>query len=361
MRERVNTYVLLCAVGLLTLGSCDKVTVELPVPNDPVFILDGTLSGEDFHLVAGDNNAYMHTNSEMVNGVKLYSGELSDGNVSVELGIFDGLVDKPGHVTIDELQNITPTFAKISDEPLVVLSKYMLGKNQNIASIEWYVNNTLAGNEEAVISEPGKYDVCAFITFQSGDIESLCDEIIVGYNRSSNCSIDFEAQQGFVIANIENSAGSTITDVIWSLDDDIIIGQGTTIDTQLSPEIHHLKAEVHFSNGVVRTRTVLVDGSNENNNVDDFSVLETTSTYNGLDQDFNIRLRIKADGRTYLSEYADNENSNLMITGIEFYGKNDNDKDVYKVSGVVEAVVMEVTTEKMVPITFSTVFGVEIE
>lgn len=361
MRERVNTYVLLCAVGLLILGSCSKETIELPVSNDPVFILDGTLSGEDFHLVAGDNNAYMHTNSEMINGVQLYSGDLSDGNFSVELGIFDGLVDKPGHVTIDELQNLTPTFAKRSEAPLVVLSKYMLGNNQNIQSIDWYINNSLAGAEEAIIREPGKYDVCAFITFNNGQFKSLCDEIIVGYKRSANCSIDFDVQQGVVVANVVNSVGSTITDVIWSLDEVVVAGNGTVLNSQLTSEVHTLRAEVHFNNGVVRTRTVLVDGSGGNNSVNDFSVLETTSTYSGPNQDFNIRLHIKANGKTYLSEYADNKNSTLLITGIEYYGKNDADKDVYKVSGVVDAVVMETTTEKMVSITFSTVFGVEIE
>jgi len=363
MRGRVNTFVLLCAVGILALGSCSKETIELPLPNDPVFILDGSLGGEEFHLVAGDNNAFMHTNSEMVNGVRLFSGELSDGNVSVELGIFDGMVDRPGHVTVDELENIVPTFAKRSSDPLVTLNKNLLGNNQNVQSIDWYINNSLAGTDEVLIYEPGKYDVCAFISFQNGQFEALCDEIIVGYSRSANCSIGFDVQQDYLMANINPTVGSPqVTNVVWYIEDSLLVGQnGVALNTQILPELQQVKAEVHFANGAVRTKTVLVDAGNGNNSVSDFSLFEMSASNSIPDQDFNIRLHIKADGKSYLSEYADNENSSIVITGLEYYGKNDAGKDVYKVSASISAVVMELTTEKMISVTFSTAFGVEIE
>lgn len=361
MRGRVNTYILLCAVGILTLASCTKEIIELPVPNDPVFILNGTLSGEEFHLVAGDNNAFMHTKSEMVNGVQLYSGELTDGNISVELGIFDGLVDKPGHVAVDELQNIVATFATRSPGPLVVLTKDLLGNSQNIESVDWYVNNSFAGSDEVEIHEPGKYDVCAYVTFTNQQLKVLCDEIIVGYERGASFSINDLSQPNQISANIVNAVGAQIIEVKWFLDEDLLPQQGQLISISADPELHRLRAEVHFGNGVVRTRTIVVDTENGVNHIDDFSSFELPNTYGVPNQDFNIRLKIKSNGKTYRSEYADNENSSLVITGIEYYGKNAKDKDVYKVSGAVDAVVMEMASEKMVSVTFSTVFGVEIE
>lgn len=355
--RKVNTYVLLCAVGLLTLGSCDKPSIELPEPNEPVFVLNGTLSGVDFNLIAGDNNAFMHTSTKVVKGVNLFSGELTDGNFSVELGIFDGFIDKPGHITVEEIQNIVPTFAKRSVNPLVVLNKSYLGNSQNIQKVDWYINGSLAGSDELALTEPGKYKVCANITFNNGDYTQLCDDIIIGYKRSANCSIHFSAVQGQVLAEI-NSIGSTVTGVEWFVNDEFV--SSALLFNTTSFEIFNLKARVTFDNGVVRTRTVHIDAANNVNSVNDFSVMEMASLYSGPNQDFNIHLRIKSDGKTYLSEYANNKNSTLIITGIEYYGVNADGNDVYKISGMVNAVVMELVTEKMVSVNFSTVFGFEI-
>lgn len=356
--RKVNTYVLLCAVGLLSLGSCKKTTIDLPEPNEPVFVLNGTLSGVDFNLVAGDNNAFMHTSTEVVKGVNLFSGELTDGDFSVELGIFDGLIDKPGHITVDEIQNITPTFARRSVEPLVVLNKSYLGNGQNIQKVDWYINGSLAGSDELELNEPGKYNVCAGITFSNGEFAHICDNIIIGYKRSANCSIQYSAQQGQVFAEI-NSIGSPVTSVEWFVNDEFV-SNSFAFDTT-SVETFKLKATVTFANGVVRTRTVRIDSENDINSVNDFSAMEMASIYNAPNQDFNIHLRIVSDGKTYLSEYANNENSTLIITGVEYYGVNAEGNDVYKVSGMVNAVVMELVTEKMVSVNFSTVFGFEIQ
>jgi hypothetical protein len=361
--RKVNTYFLLCAVAVLALGSCTKEVIVLPEPNDPVFTLNGTLAGIEFDLVAGDDDAFMHTGTEMVNGVNLFSGELSNDDFSLELGIFDGMVDKPGHITVDEIKNVTPTFARHSSEPLLVLSKSMLGGSQVIQSVDWYINNTFAGSGEVKIEEPGKYAVCAFITFMNDSTNQLCEDIIVGYERSANFSILYDFQQGqqggFINASI-SAVDASVVSVEW-FEDDVSIYTSQTIGHQLSTESTRLKAIVHFDNGTVREKTVIIDGESNVYSAKSFSVMEMSSIYDGPSQDFNIRLKIKSDGKTYLSEYANNENSTLVITGVEFYGKNTEGNDVYKVAGVVNAVVMEEVTEKMVSVNFSTVFGVEIQ
>lgn len=360
--RKVNTYFLLCAVVMLTLGSCTKEVINLPEPNDPVFTLNGTMAGIEFNLIAGDDNAFMHTGSEMVNGVNLFSGELSNGEFSLELGIFDGMVDKPGHITVDEIQNSVPTFASHSSQPLVVLSKSMLGSSQVITRVDWYINNTFAGTNEVEIREPGKYSVCAFITFANGDSNNLCEDIIVGYERNANFSIQYAfqvGQQGGAISANILAVDAGVESVEWFVDD-VSMGSNLTFDTVLEPQSTRVKAIVHFDNGTVREKMVIIDGYNNVYSAKSFSVMEMSSSYQSQNQDFNVRLIIKSNDKTYLSEYANNKNSSLVISGVEFYGKNTEGNDVYKVSGVVSAVVMESVTEKMVSVNFATVFGVEI-
>jgi hypothetical protein len=345
----------------MVLTSCDKPTVELPEPNDPIFVLSGELGGNALDIVAGDNGAYMHTASEQVNGVTLFTGDLTDGDFSMELGIYDGFIDMPNHIPEDEIANITPKFAKYSSEPLVTLRKSMLGNTQGIESVTWYVNGVLEGNGEVPLTEPGKYDVCAFIKFANDETGQLCNEVIVGYKRGANFAIDYNLDQGILEANI-NEVGAQVTDVKWYLNDSLISGNQVLDYTLLQTdyELVNLRAEVTFDNEVVRAKSVLVDGLNGVNSVDDFTAFELTSAYDSP-QDFNIKIKIKSDGKTYRSEFANNENASITITGIEFFGTNDDGKDVYKISGIVNAVVMEMATEKKMPVTFSTVFGIAID
>ena len=161
--SHISLSVLALATILLT--GCSKDVIELPEENDPVFVLDGTLAGESLTLTAGDNNAYMYTSVESVNGVRVFSGKLSDGETSVELGIFDGNLDQPGHVPEVDLSNVALEFAKASSEPFVVLTRENLNQYQNIALVDWYVNGVFEGANNLYITEPGKYDICAFVTF----------------------------------------------------------------------------------------------------------------------------------------------------------------------------------------------------
>ncbi|NRA13067.1 MAG: hypothetical protein HRT57_14045 [Crocinitomicaceae bacterium] len=356
--RKVIKYFLLCAVGVFTLGSCGKDVIELPESNDPVFTLNGTLAGIEFNLIAGDDNAFMHTGTEMVNGVNLFKGELGDGNFSLELGIFDGMVDRPGHITVEELQNIVPTFASRSNEPLLVLSKYKLGSNQAIESVDWYINNEFAGLDEVEIDEPGKYAVCAFITFTNGDFNQLCEDIIVGYERSANFTIQYDLVAGAIEGNIL-AIDEDVQSVEWFVNDSAV-GSNPILNQSIDSESTRLKAIVHFANGAVREKAVIIDGQDDFYSAKSFSTMEMSSPYSGSNQDFNIRLKIKLDGKTYLSEYANNENSSLFITDVELYGPNSEGNDVYKVSGIVNAVVMEEVSQKMISVTFVTVFGVEI-
>lgn len=152
-------------VGLLLLQSCSKAQVEVPESNDPVFLIEGVFAGEDFSLVAGDDNAYMFTNTFVINGVNFYSGNISNGNFSIELGVYDGMLDIPNHEPQVELSNLNPIFAQHTPPPITTLSKDMFANAQYISQIIWKVDGVQVGIDNAVIHEPGLYDVCAEITF----------------------------------------------------------------------------------------------------------------------------------------------------------------------------------------------------
>ena len=165
----------------------------MPEGNDPVFTLNGTLGGEDLNLVAGDNNAYMYSSTELEYGVRVFSGELSDGSTSIELGIFDGNLDKPNHVPEVDLSNVILQYAKQSTEPFAILSKdSIINSTSHIESIEWVENGLTLTAEEPIITDAGKHDICARVKFVGDpEVYIYCNDVIVGFQRNANFSIKY--------------------------------------------------------------------------------------------------------------------------------------------------------------------------
>ena len=157
-RKRFNTIAYCCLI-IISLASCKKEEVVLPESNDPVFRVDGSFDGQNFSLVAGDNNAYMHTMTEIVNGVEVFSGNLSNGDFSVEMGVYNGLIDMPSSQVVLELVDLNPNFSMNSAQGLMFLSKNMLvsPSGQYIEQIFWYIDGVFAGVNDVVIYDPGKW------------------------------------------------------------------------------------------------------------------------------------------------------------------------------------------------------------
>jgi len=355
--------ILFCAVGLLALASCKKDVVDIPESNDPVFRTIGTIGTEPFEIVAGDNGAYMFTMTEVQNGVDVFSGKISDGSFSIEMGIYDGMVDRPSHEAVDIITNIISTeFSHNTGFPLLTLSKDELttmAGSQYIEQIVWSIDGIYQDLNEVVITEPGKYYVCADVTFLDGATASICNEVIAGYKLDANFMIDFSVGlQGAVTASVDDM-GNTVQEVRWFVDEDLV-GNTEYIETGSLSGYHTITAEVEFENGVVRRKSVLVDGSNEQHTVNDFTIFEYQAPTTVEPRDFNIRLFVEKDGKKYSSETAKNEDAYLLITGLEYYGKNDAGNNVYKVSADVKVQVREVGTSNTTPMSFTTVFGIEI-
>lgn len=353
----------IAASCLLTLASCKKDPIVLPEGNDPVFTLEGTLGTSELNLVAGDDNAYMYTSTKLDNGVRVFSGELSDGSTSVELGIYDGNVDKPNHSPEIDLENLLLQFAKRSTEPLVVLSKYYLDSTGNsIENITWIINGLEQPSDEFLIREPGKYNVCARIKF-FGDpgFHVLCDEIIVGYERNANFSINILNELNTIHASLD-TFGYPISNVAWYLDNNLLSGNTTTLpsfnSSTTNPQV--LKAVVEFQNGTIREKSCLIGGQSNSFHSPDFTVFEEQTTTNIVPQDYKVRLNIIKNGVAYKSAYANNENATIEVLSLEQYGNNSSGNKVFKALVEINAVVMEMTTEKLIPVNFISSIGIEI-
>jgi len=108
MKKIIKSISLIAGIGIILLTSCTKNKIEIPESNDPVFTLEGTFEGDSISLIAGDNNAFMHTMTYNENGVNLYSGQITDGNFSVKLGVYDGYLDFPVNEAVQDIANSTP-------------------------------------------------------------------------------------------------------------------------------------------------------------------------------------------------------------------------------------------------------------
>ena len=358
MKHLIKHISFIIAIGVLILSSCTKNKIEIPESNDPIFKLEGAFGGEAISLVAGDNNAFMHTMTYMENGVNLYSGQITDGNLSVKIGVYDGFLDFPVNEAIEEIASSTPIFAINSSVALAELSKNDFSNSSSINEIEWFINDQFAGINDVQITEPGLYNVCAVITFMDSSVDSLCNDMIVGYERTANCSIDYSVDQsGYLNAGIDNM-GYGVAQIKW-FQNDILISTGTNLQMNLPSVMTNIKAEVHFSNGVVRTKSILVNGAYPNHAIDDFTMFEISMPI-VLQQDFNVKVEIMDNGITYYSVLSDNTGSTINITNIEFYGKNSANQDVYKITANVSAYVKPTTGFIDTPVSFTTTFGIEV-
>ena len=355
----MNKIVGFLIVSSLILQSCSKDQLNIHEETDPVFTIDGMFGGSPISMAAGDNGAYMYTSTNEVNGVNLYGGYITDGNTTIEIGLFDGALDLPNHIPQVDISNITPMFAALQDQPLAELSKYIFSNQSYISEIEWFSNGQLIGVNNVEINQPGIYEVCAHITYLDQTNEILCNELILGYERSGNFEIQFSAISGYVDAGIQLVAGSSVpTEVVWYLDSNYI-SNVNNLNVALPNGSHILTAEVTFANGAKKRKSCIINSIDQTKNVEDFTAFELQNN-SAYKQDYRVLIKITRNGNEYYSNDVDNTSSTVEINDISYFGKNDAGNDVYKISATIDAKVKETAMSKYVPISFSTVFGIEI-
>jgi len=352
-------FILIGVVLIFAFSACKKDQMIIPESNDPVFRLDGTFGSENISVVAGDNNGFMHTMTEMENGVEVVSGRLADDAVSIELGIYHGGLNNLNEA-FDASMSLTPIFSEYHGYTLATLSKNQFVNSANISNIEWVIDDGQPIMDSVEIKEPGKYNVCAHIIYNNGmSPQTLCNEVIVGYNRYQNESINFENNVGLGGAStwINNELG-TVEYVDWYYNGEFYVRADSCFNN-LGNQMYELTAEVHYTNSVIQRKSMLVDGGANGATIEDFTIFEDNAL--NIIQDYNIRVKINNNGSIYRSDYADNSSSVVEITSVELYGTNNQGKQVYKVLASVSCNVSSDQGANQIPLIFNTSFGFEVK
>lgn len=359
MRRAKALVAFTVVLGGLLMSSCEKHNLNVPQSNDPVFRAGGTINASAFEMIAGDDNAFMFTMIEDENSIPVFSGKLSNGDLAIELGIYDGLIDIPDHISVNSLPDQL-SFSRTTASPLAVLSKDAFPNSDFINTVLWSVDGDAAISGTRMITEPGKYEVCADILFNDGTSKVLCSELILGYARHANFNIKhFLNQNGTLTAWVVDPLVA-VEKIEWYLNEVYISSDPEFAYEQLSPGNHILRADVNFANGVKRSKNMIVDGTLAGKFIDDLTFFET-GTLALLHRDFNIRLKVEQGGMTFSSDLIDNSLNSVSFTDISYYAKDADGNDVFKVKANIVATVADVqNVNNTRELSFDTSFGIAI-
>jgi hypothetical protein len=343
-------------------SSCVKKEIEnKPIGNSPVFKAEGTFNNESFTYEAGEDNMFMSSFTETINGVNKYSGKLSDGSTEIELGIFDGNLDSPNNSFIENGIN-SINWATNLNLPIAVLSKNSFSNNNLINKIDWFSGNTFLGTDLVTIYKPGKYSICANVTFYDGTQKQLCNELILGYSTKSNFSLQFDYLPGNKLNTWINIEKGEIESVKWLLNNVEINNSNENIISTINQLDNEITAIVKFKNGVVRKKTIFIDGSFNDKNIQDFSIFEITSINNFLPKmDYSILLIMRKNNIEYRSDFNGNQNNSIEISDLSFYGTNDKGNKVYKLIAEITCNLQNMNDNTIIKTNFNTTFGIEIK
>lgn len=336
---------------------CKKEVIKDPVVNaSPVFTANVSLGEEEFLLEAGKDNVFMETYTILHNGVNRFSGKLGKEDLYVEMGVYQGDMDMNEPFSMKNFQG-TLHFIQASSQALVTLSKEDFPNTMNIDEIVWIVDGVETAVNNLQINEPGKYNVCAEVHFYGGAVSTLCNELLIGYHTNANCRI-----RHFINANNSlkvwvDEETSAISSIEWFIDG-VEVSESALLEMVIDQNGHHIMAEIQFANGSIRKKTLWVDGSQVGHFIDDFSHVENAVT-NDVRWDYGVLIQVKKNGKTYSTLGADNLDSSVQVTDIEYFGLNGQGKHVYKCEAQINAMVKDVNSSEVLPLTFTTQFGLE--
>ena len=353
---KYNTIVLLF-FAIVLLGACKKKEIEDPSPDSgPIFTATGTLGNETFLLEAGNDNVFMNTSINMSNGVKVYSGKLGNEEMEIEIGFHESNIDLEVPFSIQNFPT-SLKFATLPSQTLAFLSKDLLPNSMFIEEVKWFINGVFSGVNDVEIIEPGKYNVCAEVKFNDGSEATLCNEMILGFAVNASCKIRHILQSNGNLKVWLDAYSTPVDHILWYVDD-VLVGENENLETNIDDQNHLVSAEIFYTNGAHRKKSILVDGSLSGKLIDDFSVFENGSV-SQVKWDNSVILKMKKDGLVYSSAGADNTMSSIQILNLSYYGKNSAGMDVYKCAASVNVNVREGQAGETLPLNFTTTFGFE--
>ncbi|MFN5417154.1 MAG: hypothetical protein ACK5B9_08870 [Flavobacteriia bacterium] len=348
-----NSFYIAIILGVI-FTSCKKKIVEIPDSNEPIFTVSGTIGSDSVNFIVGDDNSVFSAYMSNYNGVDFYTGKLSNENTEIEIGLFAGDNDFQ-NIKLDSLLNLKNIdIAELASNTIFEIKKGQFSNQQNIKEIKWFVDGEYRGTNSLKITTPGRYNLCANITYNNLQTAEVCNEILVGFRRNTTFNLDFNINSNNQLSSWVEPSGVPITSINWYLNDNLIANAPQLVTT-LSNEIQVLKAEINFSDGSKRTRSVIVDGTNNNLSIADFAQNENESN---LQWDYKLKVIIKHLGNEYNSLFVENNESKLIVNNISFMGIDTKGNPVYIVKGLLTSKLLSKDTNEILDVKLNVSWGI---
>lgn len=345
---------------LLVIGSCKKNEI-IPPPGSstPVFTAIGTFGSEVIDLRAGDDGVIMNTVSLLSHGVDFFTGNLGNEEFNIEVGLYGGNVDIQNPTLPDLSGQSDISFAFLAPQPpLLTIKKDSLPNCASIIKVEWEVDGVMQPTlNDLEIREPGRYQICAHVTFNDYSVRSLCNEIIVGFKSNAAFELEFVMGQDHnLMAWVEPSIG-TIQSVNWFQDGNPVSNLNQ-LNKYIQDGSHLIQAEVLFTNGVKRLRSVIVDAELTGKNIFDFA---EHYSYSNLEWDFKSKLKVVSNGIEYFSHMTPNSTNKIEVNEVKYFGLNSLGKAVYIIKGQIHANLKSNISSTIIPLDLDVSFGISLK
>jgi hypothetical protein len=339
---------------LISLISCKKEINEIPESNQPIYFIEGEIDGENVFFEVDDELVTFQSSTEIINGVDFFKGNITSNDIDLEIGLFDGNIDKTSSLTeiLSNIQSIN--FSDFKEMDLLNLNKYLFINPEVISKIEWFVNGNFHSLNTLKITEPGKYELCAKCYFTDQTIETICNDVILGYKKNTKFSLDYKIDENKTLNASINSYGESIETINWYIDD-VFYSSDLILTNKIDQKVHKIKALINFKNGVSRTRTILVDGNENKHSMLDFGFFENENKYSN---DFKLKMNLKIGGIQYFSNLIDNNSNHFELSEISFIGVDENSYKHYVLKGNLNANLFASQTSEIKNVNLSISWGI---
>jgi hypothetical protein len=322
--------------------SCKKDQLpEIPDSNDPVFSVNGDINGVSFELVAGDENIQMSESIEIINGVDYFSSQLSNDQESVTIKMADGELDQlEKNWSLENISSIDllPSY----EEPLQSIGVFDFSNSQMITSINWEVNGNAVNGEKIDFNAPGRYDVCGTFTFLGGTSVDVCNELIIGFERTTEAELKAEPLQGYSFRLELDTDNNNITEIAWYVNDSLFSSDPIT---NFTADIEHnfIRCEYITADGGSKEKTIYLNRDNPEIYVQDFGYFEN---YSGEFADYLMNLEFNLSQGAFRAFPYQNLTS-VTLDEVTLYEETA-DKKVYLVKGAFVGKLLNLNTQEIV-------------
>jgi hypothetical protein len=338
----------------IVLLSCKKELDEIPESNSPIFSISGHIDETSIDEVVDENRANFVSNFDNVNGVRFFKGTMINTDYELEIGFFDGNLDKSS-LSLNDLKNLPQLFfMNQTSSDLFYANKYYFNNPQYISTIEWFVDNIYYSSNTISIKNPGRYTICAKVTYTDQTQTTICNDLILGYKKNAVFSLEYDLDPNNNLLAWIYEDNSPISSVVWYIDG-VFECDCLYLNKQLDDQIHEIKAEISFQNGTKRNRTILVDGNENKHSLIDFAFLENLSD---ITNDYKSKVTYRENGIEFRSDVITNSQNKFQLNDIFYVGKDENQNDVYCLKGNIQALLKSLSTNETKSINLDVSWGV---